>query len=183
VTDPGRARFPFLAVKPSPRRWRGLQLVGSAMAITIHRAELHSPDVQALLDLHVAAMRDHSPADACHVLPGSALDRPDILFLTARENGELLGMGALKSLDDHSGEIKSMRTTPSAVRRGVASTLLRAIVAEARARHYDRLLLETGTGRDFSAANALYERAGFTDTGPFGGYPTSPFTRFLALHL
>jgi putative acetyltransferase len=153
------------------------------MAITIHRGELQSADVQALLDLHVAAMRGHSPADACHVLPASALDRPDILFLTAREDGALLGVGALKALGPQEGEIKSMRTTPQALRRGVAATLLRAIVAEARAREYLRLLLETGTGPAFAAANALYERASFTETGPFGGYPASNFTRFLALHL
>ena len=153
------------------------------MAITIHRGELHAPDVQALLALHVAAMQGHSPPEACHVLPGSALDRPDILFLTAREDGALLGMGALKALGDKEGEIKSMRTAPGALRRGVAATLLRAIVAEARQRRYERLLLETGTGPDFAAANALYERAGFADSEPFGGYPPTSFTRFLALQL
>ena len=153
------------------------------MAITIHRGELHVADVQALLDLHFAAMRGHSPADACHVLPAIALDRPHILFLTAREDGVLLGVGALKAIGPRKGEIKSMRTTPEALRRGVAATLLRAIVAEARARGYHRLLLETGTGPDFAAANALYERAGFTGTGPFGGYRAGEFTRFLALHL
>src|SRR6476469_4208471 len=101
------------------------------MAVTIYRGELHAPDVQALLDLHVAAMRGHSPADACHVLPGSALDRPDILFLTARDDRTLLGIGSLKALGPDAGEIKSMRTAPAAVLRGVASRLLRAIVTEA----------------------------------------------------
>ncbi|WP_114229029.1 MULTISPECIES: GNAT family N-acetyltransferase [Sphingomonas] len=153
------------------------------MAITIHRGELAAPDVQALLDLHVAAMRGHSPADACHVLPATALDRPDILFLSAREDGRLLGVGALKALSPTEGEIKSMRTASAALRRGVAAALLRAIVAEACQRGYQRLLLETGTGPEFAAANALYDRAGFVETEAFGGYPPSPFTRFLALHL
>ena len=153
------------------------------MAITIHRGELGAADVRALLDLHVAAMQGHSPADACHVLAASALDRPDILFLTAREDGTLLGVGALKTLGPDEGEVKSMRTAPQALRRGVGSALLRAIVAEARSRGARRLLLETGTGSDFTAANRLYERAGFVECGAFGGYPESAFTRFLSLDL
>lgn len=151
--------------------------------MTIHINELDRPDVQALLALHVAAMNAHSPPDACHVLPGAALAHPTITFFTARADGRLLGIGALKELGPAEGEIKSMRTAPEALGRGVGRFLLDAITAEARRRGYRRLLLETGRSEDFAAALRLYERAGFTDCGPFGGYPGSPFTRFLALDL
>jgi putative acetyltransferase len=77
--------------------------------ITIHQGELDRSDVQELLALHVAAMRAHSPPEACHVLPGSALAHPSITFFTAREGAQLLGIGALKDLGDGTGEIKSMR--------------------------------------------------------------------------
>lgn len=153
------------------------------MTITIHQGELGKADVQALLDLHVTAMHAHSPPEACHVLPGSALDHPDITFFTARENGALLGMGALKALDGGEGEVKSMRTAPEHLGRGVGQAMLDALVAEARRRGYSALRLETGTTADFAAANALYDRNGFTESGPFGGYPSSPFTRFLVLPL
>lgn len=153
------------------------------MGITIHQGELHAPDVQELLALHVAAMHAHSPPEACHVLPGSALAHPTITFFTAREEGCLLGMGALKDLGGASGEIKSMRTAPNALGRGVGRAILAAITAEARRRGYRRLLLETGRSEEFDTANRLYGRAGFTDCSPFGGYPASPFTRFLGLDL
>nr|WP_314444247.1 GNAT family N-acetyltransferase [uncultured Sphingomonas sp.] len=153
------------------------------MAITVFRDELDKPDVEALLALHVAAMHAHSPPEACHVLPGSALADPAITFFTARENGLLLGIGALKRLGSAEGEIKSMRTAPGALGRGVGSAMLSAIIAEARECGYRRLLLETGTTAEFAAANRLYEREGFRDCDAFGGYPESNFTRFLCLDL
>lgn len=155
----------------------------AGVRITIHKGELDHDDVQQLLALHVEAMHAHSPPDACHVLPGTALAHPSITFFTAREDGQLIGIGALKGMGAEEGEIKSMRTAPDRVRRGIGRALLAAIVAEARSRGYSALLLETGTGPDFAAANALYDRHGFQPWGPFGGYPNSPFTRFLRLPL
>jgi putative acetyltransferase len=151
--------------------------------ITIHEGELEKRDVQELLALHVAAMHAYSPPEACHVLPGSALAHPSITFFTAREDGHLLGFGALKAIDDAEGEIKSMRTASSALGMGVGRAILSAIAAKARARGYRCLRLETGRSADFAAANALYERSGFVEGEPFGGYPASDFTRFLRLDL
>lgn len=153
------------------------------MPITITHGELDAPDVQTLLAHHVAAMHAHSPPEACHVLPGSALAHPSITFFTAREDGRLLGFGALKSFGSGDGEVKSMRTAPDALGKGVGRTILSAIIAEARARGYRRLLLETGVTHDFAAALRLYDRAGFVRSGPFGGYPLSDFTCFLRLDL
>jgi putative acetyltransferase len=153
------------------------------MPLTIHQGELDRDDVQQLLADHVAAMHSHSPPEACHVLPADRLRNPAITFFTARRNGLLLAIGALKALGDGAGEIKSMRTRADSVRQGAASTILRAIVAEARTRGYSRLLLETGSGEEFAAAICLYERAGFTPCEPFGGYPAGSFTRFMSLDL
>lgn len=153
------------------------------MAVTIHRGELEREDVQALLALHVAAMQAFSPPEACHVLPGSALAHPSITFFTARRGEALLGMGALKALEGHEGEVKSMRTAPGAVRQGIGQALLDAITAEARRRGYRALRLETGRSPDFAAANAFYDRNGFRECGPFGDYPDDPFTRFMILAL
>ena len=153
------------------------------MTRTIHFDQLRLPDVTALLDLHVAAMRGQSPADACHVLAADALDRPDILFLTLRGSGELQAIGALKLLGGGAGEIKSMRTAPAHLGFGAGRAMLQAIIAEARHRGLTHILLETGRSFDFTAANRLYDSAGFLPCGPFGGYPESPFTRFLRLDL
>ncbi|GAA4015091.1 GNAT family N-acetyltransferase [Sphingomonas swuensis] len=153
------------------------------MTLSIHIDQLSAEDVRALLDLHVAAMRGQSPADACHVMAADSLSRPEISFFALRDEGALVAIGALKELGDGNGEVKSMRVDPGRAGQGFGRELLGRLVAEARRRGYHALLLETGRNADFAAANALYDSAGFVECGSFGGYPESNFTRFLRLDL
>ena len=94
------------------------------------------------------------------------------------DGGELVGVGALKELEPGHGEVKSMRTAPRALGRGVGRAVLHHIVGEAQSRGYRRLSLETGGTRPFEAAISLYESEGFTRCGPFAGYAD---TRLLPL--
>ena len=153
------------------------------MAWTFHVGDLDSDDVLALLAFHFESMQAHSPPDSCHVLPIDHLRRPEISMWSVREGGVLLGLGALKQLSADHGEVKSMRTAPHALGRGVGTALLHHIINEARRRRYRRLSLETGSGDPFAAAIRLYEREGFLPSGPFGNYRPSPFTRFLTREL
>ena len=150
---------------------------------TFHEGEVGCKDVRALLDFHFAEMRDNSPPEACHVLPADGLSAPDISFWTVRENGGLLGIGALKALSGDHGEIKSMRTAPDALGRGVGAAMLAHLIDEARRRGLGRVSLETGCTVPFAAALHLYEREGFVPCGPFGNYPDTPFTRFFTREL
>lgn len=144
----------------------------------LFEGELDREDVHALLAQHFAEMRAGSPPSACHVLPVDGLKVPEIRFFTLREDGALLGCGALKRLEPGHGEIKSMRTAEAALGRGVGKALLDHIVATACSEGMTRLSLETGSTEQFAAANRLYEKEGFERTGPFGGYADTPFTRF-----
>lgn len=136
-------------------------------------------DVRALLALHFSEMRAESPPSACHVLPVDALSDPAIRFFSLRdEQGALLGVGALKSLDPGHGEIKSMRTALAALGQGIGGTILAQLTATARAMGMTRLSLETGNSRLFAAANRLYQREGFKPCQPFASYQPSPFTLF-----
>jgi putative acetyltransferase len=153
------------------------------MILTFHAGDLDSSDVQELLAFHFAQMRETSPPEACHVLPIDGLRDPAVTFWSAREGGELAAIGALKQLATDHGEVKSMRTAPAALGRGVGRTLLNHIVAEARSRGYRRLNLETGSTEPFAAALRLYESEGFLPTGPFGDYQDTPFTRFFTREL
>ena len=148
------------------------------MSWTFHEGEVESADVQALLAFHFEAMRSNSPPEACHVLPADGLRDPAVTLWSVRENGTLLGIGALKELAPDHGEVKSMRTAAHALGRGVGSAILDHLVAEAKSRGYRRLSLETGSTGPFAAALRLYEREGFVPCGPFGGYRDTPFTRF-----
>jgi putative acetyltransferase len=153
------------------------------MTLTFQPGDLDSEDVRALLDFHFKQMRETSPPDACHVLPANGLRDPAVTFWSARESGVLLAVGALKQLSPDHGEIKSMRTAPAAVGRGVGRALLDHIVEEARSRGYRRLSLETGSTEPFAAALRLYESEGFVSCGPFGDYQDTPFTRFFTREL
>lgn len=140
-------------------------------------------DVQQLLDDHLADMRATSPAESVHALDHAALSQPGVTFWTVREDGVLLGCGALKQLDAEQGEIKSMRTAPVARGRGLAASLLGHIVAEARGRGYRHLYLETGSDAFFAPARRLYARHGFAECEPFADYVLDPHSVFMELEL
>ncbi|QNN66151.1 GNAT family N-acetyltransferase [Sphingomonas rhizophila] len=144
----------------------------------VHEGELDRDDVRALLTFHFKQMRAGSPRDACHVLDLDSLRDPAIRFFSLREADRLLGIGALKTLDATHGELKSMRTEPEALGRGVGGRMLAHLIETAQEMGLTRLSLETGNTELFAAANRLYERDGFEHCAPFGDYKPTPFTHF-----
>jgi putative acetyltransferase len=151
--------------------------------IDIREDDLSGAGVQALLALHLKGMHANSPPGTVYALDLSGLTAPEVTVWTAWRGGTLLGIGALKSLGEASGEIKSMRTHPDHLRQGVAAALLDHIIGEARARGWHRLSLETGSGPAFEASLALYRKRGFIDGEAFGGYSASAFNQFLHMDL
>jgi len=141
------------------------------------------PDVCALLEEHLRNMHELSPPESVHAHDIARLKGPDITFWTVRDGSLLLGCGALKELDSIHGEVKSMRTPLALRRRGAGRAVLAHIVAEARARGYKRLSLETGSSEAFLPAQRLYESFGFSYCGPFGDYKPDPNSVFMMLRL
>ncbi len=140
-------------------------------------------DVAFLLTEHLTEMRATSPPESVHALDAAALATPEVSFWTLREDGVLLGCGALRTIDTGHGEIKSMRTATAARRRGVAAQLLDHLVATARAREWSRVSLETGSQDFFAPARALYASRGFVRCGPFEGYDDDPHSTFMTRYL
>ena len=153
------------------------------MALRIELDDLSRPEVHGLLREHLANMHELSPPESVHALDVSQLVGPDISFWTVWDGSELLGCGALKELDSKHGEVKSMRTPRALRRRGAGSAVLDHIIAEARARGYRRLSLETGSIDAFQPARSLYERFGFSYCGPFADYDLDPNCVFMTLEL
>jgi putative acetyltransferase len=143
--------------------------------------DLSRPEVHALLAEHLQNMHALSPPESVHALDLSGLRRPEISFWTAWEGPLLLGCAALLELDPRHGELKSMRTPAALRRRGAGKALLAHVLDVARARGYERLSLETGTGAGFDAAHRLYEAAGFSRCGPFASYREDPFSVFMTI--
>jgi len=133
-------------------------------------------EVRELLERHAAFASAQSPPEHCHVLDVDELLDPSVTFVSARRAGEVVGVGALKELDVTHGELKSMHTAETARGSGVGRAIVDHLVELARARGYQRVSLETGTGDAFAPAEALYLGAGFTRCEPFGEYTTNPYS-------
>ncbi|MEQ1755470.1 MAG: GNAT family N-acetyltransferase [Micropepsaceae bacterium] len=151
--------------------------------MNIRPGDFDDEQVQELLRLHVEGMHASSPPGTCFVLDLSGLKIPSISFFTAWDGPSLMGMGAIKELDARSGELKSMRTDPKHLRKGVGEKILLHLVSVAKSRGYSRVSLETGTGADFEAAIKLYEKHGFVKGDKFDDYVPSDFNQFFHLDL
>lgn len=151
--------------------------------IEIRPDDLSGAPTRALLAFHLQGMQAHSPPGHVHALDLSGLTAPGVSVYTAWIDGDIAGIGALKRLDATSGEIKSMRTHPDHLRKGVAAAILEHLIGEAGAAGLTRLSLETGSGDAFEPALALYRRRGFVNGPAFGGYQASAFNQFLHLDL
>jgi putative acetyltransferase len=151
------------------------------MKITVD--DLSGPAVARLLQEHLQSLSAISPPESMHALNIAALRKPEFTFWSVWEGEELIGCGALKALDTQHAEIKSMRTAPAHLRKGVASSLLQHIINEAKRRNYRRLSLETGSMDAFEPARRLYAKFGFSLCGPFAGYVEDPNSVFLTREL
>ena len=141
--------------------------------------DLSGPEIRALLEEHLQDMRRISPPESVHALDLHALRRPEITFWTAWSGSDLVGCGALKTLDAAHGEIKSMRVSGAYRRSGAGRAMLAHILAEARTRGLQRLSLETGSQPEFEPARRLYASEGFAECGPFASYIEDPCSVFM----
>ncbi|MGB3492599.1 MAG: GNAT family N-acetyltransferase [Elainellaceae cyanobacterium] len=141
--------------------------------------DLTGQQIADLLREHLKHMHEITPPESVHALDLSALRSPEITFWSAWEGDDLLGCGALKELNSKSGEIKSMRTAKTHLRKGIASRILEHIIAEAKQRDYNCLNLETGAMPEFAPARSLYLRYGFEYRGPFADYIEDPNSVFM----
>jgi putative acetyltransferase len=143
----------------------------------------HADDVRALLERHLAFALAQTPPEDSHALDADALVEPGVTFFSFRRNGELLAVGALKELGPDHAEVKSMHTVEAARGQGIGRAMVDHLVAVARERGFCRVSLETGTGRAFAPARALYAGAGFEPCGPFGDYRRTANNFYMTMYL
>ncbi len=142
-----------------------------------------SDDVRALLERHLAFANLHTPPEDVHALDVEALLDPAVTFFSFRRGGEVLGVAALKRLDPHRVELKSMHTAQAARGRGIGRAMLDHLLDVARRRGFSQVSLETGATAGFAPARSLYASAGFRPCGPFGDYSPGRNNTFMTLTL
>lgn len=129
--------------------------------------------VGAMFDEVVAAYGAHlgpgpsaTPADFS--LPGGC-------FVALYEDGRAVAGGAVKRLEDDTGEIKRMYVVPDSRGRGLSRQLLAALEDAARQLGYRRVRLDTGAHEAQSAARHLYPSAGYREIADYNGNPYASY--------
>jgi N-acetylglutamate synthase-like GNAT family acetyltransferase len=92
-------------------------------------------------------------------------------FVIARADGQAVGCGALRKLDEESAEVKRMYVAPDMRGQGVAKKVLEHLENAGREMGVSRLVLETGVYQ--AEAIGLYHQAGFEAVRCWGEYAES----------
>ena len=117
--------------RPSRRRSE-FEAASMMRSFDIRPDDLTGPEVIGLLQEHLDAVSQISPPESVHALDLDGLRAPDVTFWSVWQGSTLAGCGALKELDAHHAELKSMRTASSHLRTGVAAALLEHILHVAK---------------------------------------------------
>jgi len=153
------------------------------VALVIEIDDPRRADVAVLLEVHLRTMHEVTPPGGVHALEIEGLVGRDVSFYSARRDGELVAIGALKDLGSGHGELKSMHVVADERRNRVGRELLEHLLAVAIVRGFARLSIETGNTDDFAPARRLYASAGFEPCEPFGPYVDSPTSTCMTLEL
>jgi putative acetyltransferase len=156
-----------------------------SLDIVIRPERADHPQVVVALAALDDYLRALYPPEANHILSTEELLAPDVSFFAAWQGDRVIGTGAVRQRAGELGtgakaygEVKRMYVDPTLRGRRVGARLVEALEASMRARGLTLALLETG--RDQHQAVRLYERCGYHQRGPFGGYPDNGLSLFLA---
>ncbi|MEV4580323.1 GNAT family N-acetyltransferase [Nonomuraea jabiensis] len=141
--------------------------------------DLSGPEIAAFLKEHLEEMKSTTPPESVHALDLDGLRIPEVTFWSAMDGDSVVACGAIKGLDAAHAELKSMRTASHRKRSGLASLMLKHILAEAGRMGFRRLSLETGSTAFFLPARRLYEKFGFDYCEPFADYRPDPHSVFM----
>tara|TARA_B100000780_G_C20856479_1_gene340436 strand:+ start:78 stop:542 length:465 start_codon:yes stop_codon:yes gene_type:complete len=127
-------------------------------------------EVHDLLVKHFIELRSVSPEGSAHVLDIAGLKFSSIKFWSLWEGEELVGVGALKFLNNIHGEFKSIRVNDKFRKKGYGLEVINHLINEAKKLNIKRLSLETGAGNFFQNARELFAKCDFKTCEPFSHY-------------
>lgn len=152
-------------------------------ALTPQAISPTDPRVLPLIERHLTFARASSPACSVHAMEPDDLSEADATFFVVFDGEEAIAMGAIKPIDAHHGEVKSMHVHACHRGRGLADAILLSLLEQGRADGYRRVSLETGSQDVFAPARAFYLRHGFVVCPPFEGYVEDPASVFMTREL
>jgi putative acetyltransferase len=119
------------------------------------------------------------PAESNYLESLSALSQPNVLFVGAHIEGELVACGAVKTLDNDGryGEIKRVFVLEQHRGKGLSKAIMQTLEAHLQATGVRLARLETGIHQP--EALGLYTRLGYVLREPFGAYAHDPLSVFM----
>jgi putative acetyltransferase len=141
------------------------------IAITVE--ESLTDELAQVLQAHWLFCTSSTPIEHVYALDASKLFNPDITVFGARIAGELVGVGAMRKLDEQHVELKSMHTLAKSRGQGIGKAMVAHIEDFAKSSSINRISLETGTNEAFRPARELYKSLGYSSCDAFGDYALS----------
>jgi len=144
------------------------------MSIVIARERPDSPDAQALVIELDSFLTPLYPGESHHGYSVEKLIAQGVAFFVLRVDGAAAACGGVQFFDEGFGEIKRMYVRPAFRGRGLSKAMLAHLESYTRSQGVNLLRLETGLYQ--TEAISLYEKMGYTRTGPFGPYTDDPLS-------
>ena len=142
----------------------------TAMQIDISVEESLTNELALILQAHWEFCTSSTPIEHIYALDASKLFSPNITVYGARVDGKLLGVGALRKLEEGHAELKSMHTVAESRGLGVGRAIVAHIERFAKNEGISRISLETGATEPFKPARELYSSLGYQECEAFGEY-------------
>jgi putative acetyltransferase len=149
-------------------------------ALSISTESPLTEDSRRLIEGSEAALREVYDEDECFTFTAEELDRPEVDFLVARNDGTPVGCVAMVTCGDYA-EVKRLFVPDSARGLGVAKALMDVLESRALAKGITLVRLETGP--KLTAAVALYAARGYAECDRFGEYYAHPASLFMEKRL
>jgi len=149
------------------------RLYPQTVKIVITTEKTLTEELAHVLQAHWLFCTSSTPIEHVYALDASKLFSPDITVFGARIDGELVGVGAMRKLDQLHAELKSMHTLAKSRGSGVGKAMVAHIEDFARSSGIERMSLETGKNEAFRPARELYKSLGYQDCEAFGDYVLS----------
>ncbi len=144
--------------------------------IIIKQISVNTPQVQIFIRDLDEYQDSLYPSESNHLDSVETLMQPNVFFVGAMEENELIGIGAVKLFETY-GEIKRMFIPKKFRGKGIGKIILQALETHLIQQKTFTIALETGIRQ--TPAIRLYETMGYTRTSPFGSYIQDPLSVFM----
>lgn len=135
--------------------------------ITVAIEPIESRDVENLLNALSAALEEITGNSGTASFDPSDLNDPRACFAVARDgNGNALGCGAIRPLDEITAEMKRVFSIQKG--RGIGKAIVQFLESQARTFGYEKIVLETRVVN--RQAVVFYEKNGYSRIQNYGKY-------------